>query len=266
MRFVISGSGTSHGIPVIGCSCPACTSTNPHDTRWRASAILQNDDITIVIDTGPEFRLQALKYKLKKLDAILVTHSHADHIHGLDDVRAFSKNTVFPVYSNRETLDEIRTKFQYVFKQTQEGGGKPHIDLIDASRFTAKSPLCIGNFHIVPVPMMHGEIQATGWRIGSVAYLTDLSFLPETSLPLLDGIQFLVIDGLRQRPHSTHFSFAQALDVAQRTTATQIYLTHLCHDFTHEQICSILQQESLSRPLLSGKIVLPAYDGLTIET
>ena len=266
MTLTIMGSGTSHGIPVIACDCEVCRSDNPKDKRMRSSALIQDEETCIVIDTGPEFRIQALKFGIKKLDAVLVTHSHADHIHGLDDVRVFSNEKTVPVYSNAQSLDDIRIRFDYIFKETQEGGGKPHIELIDVKNFSATSPLLINSIKLIPIPMKHGELDSTGWRIGNTAYLTDLNFIPDSSLQMLDGIENLVIDGLRERPHTTHFNFDDALKFVAKTTAKNVWLTHVTHDFTHEQMRALFLQkkETLGLPLLLNRKIEPAYDGLVI--
>ena len=266
MTLTITGSGTSHGMPVIACNCAACQSNDPNDNRMRSSALIQDEKTCIVIDTGPEFRIQALRFGIKKLDAVLVTHSHADHIHGLDDIRVFSKENPIPVYSNARTLNDIKIRFDYIFKETQEGGGKPHIELIDVKNFSALAPLQINSIKLIPIPMKHGELDSTGWRIGNTAYLTDLNFIPDSSLQMLDGIENLVIDGLRERPHTTHFNFDDALKFVAKTTAKNVWLTHVTHDFTHEQMKSLFTEKkhTLGLPSLMNRNIEPAYDGLVI--
>ena len=261
------GSGTSHGIPVIACDCATCKSKDPRDNRMRSSALIQDEKTSIVIDTGPEFRIQALRFGIKKLDAVLLTHSHVDHIFGLDDVRVFSMEKTLPVYSNRQTIDDIKIRFDYIFKETQEGGGKPHIELIDAKNYTAAEPLVINSVRLIPIPMKHGCLDSTGWRIGNTAYLTDLNFLPESSLQMLDGIENLIVDGLRELPHTTHFNFDDALHLVAKTTAKNVWLTHLTHDFTHEQmkVLFVEKKRTLGLPSLMNRSIEPAYDGLVID-
>ncbi|MGL4981831.1 MAG: MBL fold metallo-hydrolase [Treponemataceae bacterium] len=265
MRFTILGSGTSHGVPVIACSCDVCLSKDKKDKRLRSSALIEHDETTILIDIGPDFRQQALTYGLKNLDAILLTHSHADHVHGLDDMRIFSVERPLPIYANNQTISDVKNRFDYVFKNTQIGGGKPHLDLISCEQYTAEKPLCIKNIQIVPIPLQHGCIPCTGWRIGKIAYLTDLHALPESSFMLLEGIDILVIDALRKRDHTTHCSFSSALEIAAKTTAQQIYFTHICHDFSHNQICELIKQEREQSPCLRDKIIAPSYDGLFFD-
>lgn len=262
-KIILAGTGTSHGIPVIGCNCKVCRSRNPHDKRFRCSAFLLDEKTSIVIDTGPEFRIQALKYKLKKLDAVLLTHSHADHLHGLDDVRIFSKDTFLNIYSNKETLNDVYSRFSYVFMKTQEGGGKPQLSLNEVEKYNLENPLRIGNFEIIPVPMSHGELPVCGWRIGNIAYLTDLSSLPESSYKLLKGIKYLIIDALRRTSHPTHLSFDEALEICARTTATDIYFTHICHSEKHNSINKYLRMKTKEMSLRDKKIKT-AFDGLCL--
>ncbi|MFP4520611.1 MAG: MBL fold metallo-hydrolase [Fibrobacterota bacterium] len=244
------GSGTSHGVPVIGCMCPVCLSTNSHDKRLRCSAVLNTGDISILIDTSTDFRHQALKYSVKKLDAILFTHAHADHTHGLDDIRPLCFGKKIPVYCDRVCEKEIREKFSYIFKETQKGGGKPLISLniIDQKKFKAAS------LTVTPIKMFHGRNRATGYRFGDTAYITDCSGLPDKSMEKLQGIKNLVIDGLRYRPHETHFTIDQAIEIAEKTGAAHTWITHICHDMSH----TALETE------LPGNIS-PAFDGLEID-
>ena len=297
MIVTLTGTGTSHGIPVIGCECPVCRSTDPHDMRLRCSAYVQAGDTTLVIDTGPEFRLQALKYNIKHLDAVLITHSHADHLNGLDDLRIFShtasadKNnetkTALPIYANKPTVDDIHCRFAYIYGETQQGGGKPLLNVVEAENFTRENPVLVrrineetdkkvpegtGELLCFPVPMKHGKLDVAGWNIrekdapetASFSYLTDCSFVPDESIALIQGTEHLVIDGLRERPHQTHFSFEQALDCAAKIHPKNVWLTHICHNNSHEQINAWLLQHKKQFPALKGIPVHAAYDGLTL--
>ncbi len=270
MEFEILGSGTSHGIPVIGCGCPVCASPDPRDNRYRASGFLRTErNSGVLIDAGPEFRLQALRAGISGLEALLVTHAHADHIHGLDDVRIFTHQRDLPVYASPGVIEEIRERFAYVFKNTQEGGGKPRLELIPVE---PGKPFAIGNTGIeaTAVPILHGEIGIYGWRLGDSAYLTDCSAIPRESRPLLEGLSTLVIDALRERPHTTHFCFAGAMEEIIKLDPGRAYLTHLCHDFSHEGLTRWIEAwkggpeigAEGKRFFGEGKKIEPAYDGL----
>lgn len=254
MELEILGSGTSHGIPVIGCSCPVCTSDDPKDNRMRASALLRGDNgESILIDAGPEFRVEALRAHIRSIDAVLVTHAHADHIHGLDDIRIFTANRNMPVYANAGCIADIAERFAYIFKQTQIGGGKPHLELNPVSGLFTTAGITI-----VPIPVFHGTLPILGWRIGDTAYITDCNGIPESSLDLLFGVTKLVLGALRLRPHPTHFNFPQALEQIERIGPEQTWLTHICHDFSHAQILEWFHRNA------PGKKIEPAYDGLRI--
>ncbi|MDR2158786.1 MAG: MBL fold metallo-hydrolase [Treponema sp.] len=269
MKLIVPGSGTSHGIPVLGCGCPVCRSEDPKDKRTRASLYIEGDGgERVVIDTGPEFRLQAIRAGITRLDAVLLTHAHADHVHGLDDVRPLSTERPLPVYGNRKTLEEIRERFAYVFRETQRGGGKPHIVLREAVR-----PLAIGSLLFTPVPVKHGEMDILGWRIDGkggtgqdrgAVYLTDTSAIPLESRSLIGSPQILIIGGLRTRPHATHFSFEEALNAGVELGARRIFLTHICHDYTHREINRYCRDFITARGL--GDISMEAaWDGMELD-
>lgn len=318
MKMILMGTGTSHGMPVIGCSCRACTSPHKKDKRLRCSAyIVQNGNsardcdgvpfptTNIQIDTGPEFRIQALKYHLKRLDAVLLTHSHADHLHGLDDLRIFSHTKShmqnckempesqvcypettgagLPVYANTNTIEDVLFRFSYVFSPTKEGGGKPKLDLQDVTKYTGGNPLIIGSMQIIPVPMMHGTMATTGWVLSctgkdgkkhSIAYLTDCNQISDESIERITKyagiIDHLVIDGLRKRPHTTHFSFDESLACADKIGAKHTWLTHICHDMRHTEIKKYVRNHIAEHPHLAeivkhGGSAGPAYDGLVLK-
>ncbi|MDR2134591.1 MAG: MBL fold metallo-hydrolase [Treponema sp.] len=270
MKLTVLGSGTSHGVPVLGCACPVCRSSDPRDQRTRASLFIEGrQGEALVIDTGPEFRLQAIRAGITRLDAALLTHAHADHIHGLDDVRPLSRNSPLQVYGNRVTLDELKERFSYVFRETQRGGGKPRLILSEAS-----GPFTIGGLRVIPVPVKHGVLDILGWRIDesgdaggasvSAVYLTDTSAVPASSAALAGRPDTLVIGGLRVRPHETHFSFEQAMDTASRLGAKQVFLTHICHDYSHKEITDYCRNY-LKAGKIEGVSMEPAYDGLEIR-
>jgi phosphoribosyl 1,2-cyclic phosphate phosphodiesterase len=232
----------------------------------RASLYIRGDaGERIVIDTGPEFRLQSVRAGIDRLDAALLTHAHADHLHGLDDLRTLSWEKAVPVYGNRKTIEELRERFAYIFRETQQGGGKPRIDPIPLFR-----PLRIGNLTCTPVPVKHGDLDILGWKISeeqtgkTLVYLTDTSGIPEASKKLIYRPGLLIIGGLRMRPHTTHFTFEQALNAGVEIDARRIYLTHICHDHSHrkiEEYCNRFRKERGYEAL----IMSPAYDGLELS-
>ena len=253
MQITFLGTGTSHGVPMIGCECSTCRSDDPRDTRLRPSILVRGDQGTsVLIDAGPDLRAQALRHCITRLDAIVFTHGHADHILGLDDVRRFNSlmGRPIPVYGDEVTLDEIRGTFGYAFdSRTPSGGGIPQLDLT-----SIHGPFAVGDLTFVPVPVWHGQRQILGLRIGRFAYLTDCSAIPDSSWPLLIGVDVVVLDALRHRPHPTHFSLTQAIAAAQRIAARQTYFTHMCHDLPH----------AATTGLLPDGIAL-AYDGLQLD-
>jgi phosphoribosyl 1,2-cyclic phosphate phosphodiesterase len=260
----VLGSGTSHGVPMIGCDCAVCRSTDPRDRRSRPSIVLElvapppagsliaADVRAILVDTSTDLRAQALTYQLRRVDAILFTHSHADHILGLDEVRRFNilKRGPIPFYADAKTLHDLRQTFGYIFAAHKgPGGGVPEL-----VPFRIGGPFSLGGIEIVPVPLLHGKRLILGFRVGRFAYLTDCSAVPDASWPLLEGVDVVIIDALRHRPHPTHFTVAEALEALARIGARQAYLTHICHDLPHEATCAALP---------AG--VELAYDGLTLD-
>jgi len=265
----VLGSGTSHGVPAIGCDCEVCRSTDPRDTRTRPSILIEivsrrQDPAdrrasafaaavrSILVDTSTDLRTQALANNIRRIDAILFTHTHADHVFGIDDVRRFNQmqKAVIPCFADAGTVASLRLMFAYIFEPPkQAGGGLPQL-----STFPLAGPFSLGGVEIVPVPLFHGKLAVLGFRIGSFAYLTDCSRIPDESFALLDGVRTLIIDALRHRPHSTHFSVDEAIAAAARIGATRVYLTHISHDLGHAATCASLP---------AG--VELAYDGQVIE-
>jgi phosphoribosyl 1,2-cyclic phosphate phosphodiesterase len=253
VRITFLGTGTSHGVPMIACDCATCTSSDPRDRRWRPSILVETDDgQSLLVDAGPDLRAQALAFRIRRIDAILFTHGHADHILGLDEIRRFNTLQQRPMacYGDGATLYEIRRAFAYVFDAaTPRGGGVPQIEL-----FTLIGPFCIGKQEIVPVPIFHGDRPIFGLRFGAFAYLTDCSRIPDESWPLLEGVDCLVLDALRDAPHPTHFTLAEAVAAARRIGAARTYFTHMCHELSHASTCA----------RLPATMEL-AYDGLAVD-
>jgi phosphoribosyl 1,2-cyclic phosphate phosphodiesterase len=240
VTFLFLGTGTSHGVPMIGCDCTVCRSTDPRDNRLRPSIYVECDNgHRILVDTTPDLRQQALRHDIRRVDAVLYTHAHADHVLGLDELRRFNHMTHQPVplYGEARTLHQIKQTFSYAFDtDARSGGGVPDLTtyVIDAS------PFKIGGQEIVPVPVRHGTWTIFGYRFGKFAYLTDCNAIPESSLLLLKNLDVLVLDALRHRPHPTHFTVAQAIEVAKTVGAKQTLLTHICHDLGHAETCAKL--------------------------
>ena len=230
MRVTMVGSGTSTGVPVIGCPCKVCTSTNPKNRRSRPGLKLEVNGGVLLVDTPTDLREQALRFGLPRLDGVLFTHAHADHIFGLDDIRIFNfrQRNAIPCYGSAETLSAIRRTFSYVFERTQAGGGKPQLELIGI-----REPFRLLGLEIVPVPVWHGDLEVFGYRTGSFAYVTDCNRIPEESFSLLAGVETLILDALRFRPHATHFSVEQAVAVAERIGASRTVFTHLAHEIDY---------------------------------
>jgi phosphoribosyl 1,2-cyclic phosphate phosphodiesterase len=224
---------------MIGCDCDVCRSDDPRDNRSRPSVYLELDDgLRVLVDTTPDLRTQALRHGIRRVDAILFTHAHADHVMGLDEVRRFNMLTrqAMPVFGDRRTLDSLRRTFAFVFDSAApKGGGVPHLRL-----WTIGGPFMIGRQEVVPVPIRHGTWQILGFRVGGFAYLTDCNGIPATSRPLLEGLDCLVLDALRKRPHPTHFTIEQAVVVAREIGAARTYFTHIAHELGHAATCASL--------------------------
>lgn len=237
---------------MIGCTCEVCGSADPHDKRLRPSIYLDVEGGPgVLVDTSTDLRQQALTFGVRRVDAILVTHSHADHVMGLDDVRRFNaiNGGSIPLFASPATARELRRIFHYVFEPPEEkGGGLPQIDLREIDgRFE------VGGLRVQPVPLMHGRLPILGFRFGSVAYLTDANTIPDEAWPLLEDLDVLVLDALRHRPHPTHFSLSEAVAVAERLQPRRTFFTHVCHDLSHAMT---------NRSLPSGMAL--AHDGLRL--
>jgi len=252
MKVTFFGTCTSHGVPMIACSCRVCASDNPKNKRMRTSVLISENGCNILIDATPELRLQCLKNNVTRMDAVLITHPHADHIFGLDDLRRFNmvQRMDIPVYGTSKTLEIVRNAFLYVFNDEPDPGGyKPRFSLN-----TINGNLKLGSLTIVPVEATHGDGEVTGYRFEKFAYITDANEIPAKSLEKLKGLDALVLGALRYIPHVKHFSIEQALHIIKQLKPQKAYLTHMCHDIEHEED---------SRKLPGG--VEFAYDGLVIE-
>ena len=252
-RVTFLGSGTSAGVPMIGCVCDTCRSTDPRDQRLRPSIFIDvAGGPNILVDTSTDLRQQALTHGLTRVDAILFTHSHVDHVLGLDEVRRFNilQRSAIPAYADASTAGDIRRMFHYVFDPpVQRGGGVPQIDLS-----TIDGPFDVAGVHVIPVPLYHGPRQVLGFRFGTFAYLTDCNRIPDEAWPLLTDLDVLVLDALRHRPHPTHFTVAESLAVVDRLQPRHTLFTHMCHDLPH----------AATNASLPPGVEL-SYDGLQID-
>jgi len=237
MKVTILGSGTSHGVPMIGCTCEVCLSPDPRNRRFRPSICVENEGRVILVDTTPELRLQSLAFGLNRVDAVLITHTHADHIFGLDDLRRFNdlSGEVIPVYGEPAALDDIRRIFPYIFDPPQQGGGTPKLDLLPVPR-----SFDLFGIHIESFTVMHGRLPVLAYRFNDAAYVTDTNHIPPESMEMLRNLDLLILDAVRYNPHSTHFGLWQAVEVADRLKAKRVLFTHLSHHFDHEKTNSEL--------------------------
>jgi len=253
--LTVLGSGTSMGVPTIGCDCAVCHSADPHDRRTRPSVMMTYAGRNVMIDSTPDFREQALREGITSLDAVLYTHGHADHILGLDDLRPLTYPRVtgggrLPLYASAETSRILQSVFKYVFDDNYKYGNMAKVELHEIDE-----PFDLLGLKVIPVPLLHGEDnQIIGYRIGRFAYLTDFSILPESSIEMLGGIDVVFLDALRHEPHPTHSTVANSLKLAERIGASQTFFTHICHELAHE---------ATDQTLPPG--VRLAYDGLRVE-
>lgn len=245
------GSGTSTGVPVIGCRCAVCRSDDPRNRRLRPGVRLDLAGGTAVVDTSPDFREQAIRFGLERVDAVLYTHAHADHVFGLDDLRVFNfrQRAAIPCYGSADTIARLRQIFAYVFEDGPEGGGKPRLDLVPV-----RGAFELLGERVVPVPVRHGEVEVFGYRVGGFALVTDVSRVPDESWATLAGTEVLILSALRYRAHPTHFNIEQAIAAARRIGARRTILTHIAHEVDHADL----------------RVALPpgveiGYDGLVVD-
>jgi phosphoribosyl 1,2-cyclic phosphate phosphodiesterase len=251
MKITFLGTGTSYGVPMVGCECRVCTSDNPKNYRTRSSIIISEGEYNILIDAATELRIQCLQNKVKRLDAVLLTHSHADHVLGFDDLRHFNRNRKanIPVYGSVETVNSVYRMFSYAFKEVSSNGSKPKVTLIPID-----GNLNVSGMEIIPVDVMHGQERVTAYRFDKFAYVTDVSQIPQDSVEKLKGLDLLIIAALRNIPHEKHFSIEQAISMVSRLKPKQTLFTHIAHDIEHEETNNILP---------SG--IELAYDRLSVE-
>lgn len=253
LKFTLLGTGTSSGVPTISCKCDTCTSTDPKDKRLRCSLLIESETTNVVIDTSSDFRQQMLKHNVDKLDAVVFTHHHYDHISGFDDIRAFNfiSKKIIPIYINSKTLSVMKKMFAYAFGEAEQiGGGIPTFDIIEIDRKSFK----IGDIKFEIIPMMHGKLEVLGFRIGDFAYCTDTNFIPDSSLELLKDLDILILDCLRYHKHPTHFTVDESIELAQKIGAKKTYFTHIAHNIKHSDL----------EPKLPKNIHL-GFDGLEIK-
>ncbi len=250
MKVVILGCATSTGVPIVGCNCPVCLSTNPKNKRTRCSLFVKVKGRNLLIDTSTDLRLQALRHGVTRVDAVLYTHSHADHTHGIDELRVYNfvNKAVIPCFGNKKTVSNIENNFRYIFDRVAPTGGKPKIEMnIVSGQF---------DFHgitVLPVDIYHASWTILGYRIGGMAYLTDCSGIPEESFEKLKELDLLIVSALRYRSHAAHFNVEQAIEIAHRINPELTVFTHMGHEIDYDYLSSTLP---------TG--IVPAYDGMII--
>ena len=298
VKLTFLGTGTSQGVPIIACQCPVCQSADERDKRFRASAFVQMDGLNILIDAGPDFRSQMLRADIRHLDAILLTHNHKDHTGGLDDVRSFNyiDRKAAEIFCEEKVLKTLRNDYAYAFADHKYPGAPEwHVHLIDERPFRVDSLWNTGDLewvhdkgyfyrqadgsllpsdnavveaphnapNVIPIRGFHDQMPVLGFRFGNIAYITDMSSLPESEMPKLQGLEHLTLNTVGYYPHHSHFSLYQALDLADRIGARHTWLTHLSHAFPrHQQFCEDLRNLCRERGIHSD--VQPAHDGLTL--
>jgi phosphoribosyl 1,2-cyclic phosphate phosphodiesterase len=253
LKFTLLGTGTSSGVPTISCKCDTCLSDDPRDKRLRCSLLIESETTSIVIDSSADFRQQMIKHQVDKLDGVVYTHHHFDHISGFDDIRAFnftSKKPI-PIFLNKKTLEAMKNVFSYAFgKAEQIGGGVPEMIVNTLGYDNFK----IGDIELQIIPMMHGNLEVYGFRIGNFAYCTDTNSISDESIAKLKDLDVLILDALRITPHPTHFNLEQAIEMAQKINAKQTYFTHISHNLKYD----------LVNPTLPENMSL-SYDGISFQ-
>jgi phosphoribosyl 1,2-cyclic phosphate phosphodiesterase len=249
--LTVLGSGTSMGVPTIGCSCAVCHSADPRDRRTRPSILLEYGGKFVLIDTTPDFREQAIRENIRQLDAVLYTHTHADHILGIDDLRplSFHRDGGIPLYARPEAAEFLRTMFRYIFESDYKFGGIARVQLKPI-----KGPMELFGARFEPVTVIHGDTDIYGFRFGSAAYLTDFSDIPDQSFEQLHDLDILFLDALRHKPHPTHSTVENSLKIVERVQPQRAFFTHICHDLPHEATNATLPEH-----------VRLSHDGMKLE-
>ncbi|MFQ5645300.1 MAG: MBL fold metallo-hydrolase [bacterium] len=252
MKIRVLGSGTSDGVPSIGCHCPVCRSDDAKDRRSRSSVLVSHGGGNLLIDATTDLRWQSLAWGIERLDAVLFTHAHADHVSGIDEIRSFNKlqRKQIPAFGDSRTVQDIKRKFYYLFEQGKTGGGKADIRLEPVT-----GPFEVCGIPVRPLEIMHGQTPIYGYRIFDFAYLSDCSAIPEATYAQLHNLDVLILDALKKRPHSTHFSLDEAIEAAERIKAKRTFFTHICHEISHREDGKLLPEGMAF-----------AYDGLLIST
>lgn len=251
MKVIILGCATSTGVPIVGCNCSVCKSDNPRNKRTRCSLFVQLNGVNLLIDTSPDLRLQALRHNVTFVNAVLYTHSHADHTHGIDDLRTYNfiNKMSIPCYGNELTINNLKKNFSYIFDGSYSAGGKPKLILNEIS-----GDFVIDGVKIIPIDIYHADWTIFGYRIGNMAYLTDCSGIPDYSYERLMNLDLLIIDALRTNPHKAHFSVNQAIEEIERIKPQKAVFTHMGHELDYDELNSNLPE-----------YIIPAHDGMEFE-
>jgi len=240
MKLTFLGTGTSTGVPTIACDCETCLSDDPRDKRLRVSILIEHAEKTILVDTSSDFRQQALRTNIKFIDAVLITHCHVDHVFGLDDIRPLNfKYGAMPVYANEPAWKDLRRIFKYIFEPDHFGGGLPQLIPHNVQH---NSPFSVGDIEVTPIEVIHGKLPVVAYRFNDFAYATDLNFISDQSIELLQGLDVLVLDCVRFKPHPTHLGLNESLAYIERIKPKRAYLTHLNHDIMHGRDSRLLPE------------------------
>ena len=262
MQLTMLGVGSSAGTPAVGCKCSTCASSNPRNKRTRCSSVITLDTgEVILIDTGPDLRIQALRERLTRVDAVLYTHSHADHLHGIDDLRAFCQlqRKQIPLYAKQDVVEHITNKFGYTLREPCDFWDLPVLSI-----HAVDKPFILFGQMVTPIPIKHGRSEIFGYRIGNIAYLTDVSEIPETSFSLLQELDILLLDCLRHLPHPTHVNLEQSMMYANHIKAKRTYMIHMTHELEYDALSDLLLINQMDSQ--QNVVINVGYDGLKLES